>query len=95
MTASSWADASRSKNGGVFEFLKGLIQSSNKHNLAEVFEQFDKGKTGFISNLLFKNALRNLNIGLSSKQIDEILMMSNNDDGMVNWKQFCQRVNPR
>ena len=48
---------------------------------------------GSISNLEFKNALRALNLGFTSKEIDLLLNYINeNGDGMINWMDFMRKL---
>lgn len=49
--------------------MKKLIRTSNK-DIGSIFQKFDNKNIGFISNLDFRNALRQVNIGLSMNEID-------------------------
>lgn len=59
-------------SSSVIERMKKLIRSS-EIEIQKVFEQYDKGKTGLISNLEFRNGLRQLNLGLSKNEVDTVL----------------------
>ena len=59
--------------------LRGILKASNM-DLKDVFAQFDSDGSGKISNLEFKNALRQLNLGLTSKEIDILLDESGGND---------------
>lgn len=49
--------------------------------------------SGSISNLEFRNALRALNLGFTSKEIDLLLNYINeNGDGMINWMDFMRKL---
>ena len=48
-------------------------------------------KSGYITNKEFRNAIRKLNLGLKSKEIDQILIsIDQNNDGVINYQEFFQ-----
>jgi Ca2+-binding EF-hand superfamily protein len=58
----------------------------------EVFRDFDKDGSGDISNLEFKDALRKLGIGLTSREIDHLVnYCDESGDGCVNWVEFVNK----
>ena len=57
-------------------------------------EEFFKNNTNFITHVQFRNALKLMNIGLTLNQIDEIINLTRNYEGMINWKDFCIKMNP-
>lgn len=76
----------------VIEKMKRLVKSSNR-DVTQVFAVYDEFGTGFITNLEFRNALRKLNIGLSTADIDAVLNVSESVNGAkINWKEFCKKI---
>lgn len=62
-----------------------VLRSSDK-SLEEIFREMDADKSGELSNLEFKNAFRQLNIGLTSKEIDQLLdYCDQTGDGVINY----------
>ncbi|EGR32802.1 hypothetical protein IMG5_070330 [Ichthyophthirius multifiliis] len=71
--------------------VKQILRTSNK-SINQVFNDFDKDKSGEISNLEFKAAFRNLIIGLTSKEIDVLLnFCDESGEGIVNWREFINK----
>ena len=64
MTASSsqWED-------DVIERLRVVIATSTK-SLREIFDEFDEDRNGFITQVEFRNAIRRLGLGVTSREID-------------------------
>ena len=54
------------------ERLRVIIQTSPK-SLDEIFKDFDEDGNGYISQVEFRNAIRKLGLGLSSKDIDQLM----------------------
>ena len=50
----------------------------------------DSDGNGFISQTEFRNAIRKLNLGLSSREIDELLSkLDTNSDGKISYPEFA------
>ena len=50
----------------------------------------DADGNGFISQVEFRNAIRKLNIGLSSREIDQLLAkIDTNTDGRISYPEFA------
>ncbi len=49
-----------------------IIRTSSK-SFDEIFREFDEDKNGYISKLEFRNAIRKLNLGLTSREIDKVM----------------------
>lgn len=64
MTASSsqWED-------NVIERMRVIIATSTK-SVREIFDEFDEDGNGFVTQVEFRNALRRLNLGITSREID-------------------------
>jgi len=60
--------------------------------LEEIFREFDTDNNGYISAVEFREALRRLNLGLTSRQIDQVMAkMDTNQDGQVDWNEFASK----
>lgn len=54
-----------------------------------MFRELDIDDNGNLTNLQFKEAIRNLGIGLTSREIDVLIKYCHPDDeNMINWKNF-------
>jgi len=54
----------------------------------------ERTKDGLISNIDFRNAFKQLNLGITTKEIDELLSYCDiNKDGFINWKEFEKKFN--
>ncbi len=53
----------------IIEKLRQIIRSSSL-SFEDIFKKFDEDGNGFISSIEFRNAIRKLNLGLSSREID-------------------------
>jgi Ca2+-binding EF-hand superfamily protein len=53
----------------VIEKMRGILKTSSRP-LSEIFNDFDEDGNGVITAIEFRNAIRKLNLGLSSKEID-------------------------
>ena len=51
------------------EKLKGILKCSSRP-MKEIFDEFNPDGDGQITQVEFRNAIRKLNLGLSSKEID-------------------------
>ena len=79
----------------VFEKLRQILHASNL-SIEQFFKSVDKDASGEISNLEFINAIRSLNLGLSQKEIEEILMYcDHNKDGKISFSEFVNKFAPR
>jgi Ca2+-binding EF-hand superfamily protein len=56
----------------------------------------ERTKDGLISNIDFRNAFKQLNLGITTKEIDELLSYCDiNKDGFIDWKEFEKKFNIR
>lgn len=53
----------------MIEKLKGILKSSAR-SFEEIFAEMDSDGNGTLSLVEFRNAIRKLNLGLSSREID-------------------------
>lgn len=85
------SSSSSTWNEDVFEKLRQIIRSSSQ-SFEEIFKSFDTDKNGFISAVEFRNAIRKLNLGLSSREIDKLMVkIDTNADGKIDWKEFMSK----
>jgi len=63
-----------------------VIVATSTKSLREIFDEFDEDGNGFITQVEFRNALRRLNLGITSREMDQVLQqLDNNGDGMIDW----------
>lgn len=75
----------------VMERLRVIIQTSPK-SLDEIFKDFDEDGNGYISQVEFRNAIRKLGLGLSSRDIDALLVrFDTNQDGKIDYTEFMAK----
>ena len=75
-SSSQWED-------DVIERLRVVIATSTK-SLREIFDEFDEDGNGFITQVEFRNAIRRLGLGVTSREIDQVLFrIDTNGDGKV------------
>lgn len=68
--------------------LQQLIKAS-PNSLKSIFKSIDKDGNGYLSAIEFRKALRQLNLGLTAREIDLILLrVDTNADGKISWKEF-------
>ncbi len=60
--------------------------------LQEIFSEFDVDGNGVVTAVEFRNAIRKLNLGLSSKEIDQLMLrIDANSDGMIDYNEFSSK----
>jgi Ca2+-binding EF-hand superfamily protein len=75
----------------IVEKLRALMASS-KRTLPEIFSEFDSDRNGFVTVVEFRNAIRKLGLGLSSKDIDALLAkIDKNGDGRIDYREFANK----
>ena len=75
----------------IIEKLRQIVRSSSL-SFEDIFKKFDEDGNGFISSIEFRNAIRKLNLGLSSREIDLIMKrVDTNGDGNIDWKEFVSK----
>jgi hypothetical protein len=75
----------------IMEKLRQIMKSSSL-TLEDIFKKFDEDGNGWISEVEFRNAIRKLNLGLSSRDIDMIMKrVDMNGDGKIDWREFMAK----
>ena len=73
------------------ERLRVIIQTSPM-SLDEIFRDFDQDGNGYISQVEFRNAIRKLGLGLSSREIDALMLKFDaNQDGKIDYGEFMAK----
>ncbi len=79
----------------IFEKLRQILHAS-QIPIEQLFASIDKDKSGDISNLEFINAIRNLNLGLNLREIEDLLLHSDsNNDGKIDFREFTRKFSPQ
>lgn len=75
----------------IIEKLRVLLTSSPK-SLQDIFNEFDEDGNGYISAVEFRNVIRKLGVGLSSRDIDALLAkIDTNQDGRIDYVEFMSK----
>jgi Ca2+-binding EF-hand superfamily protein len=79
-------------SGEIFEKLKNYLKAGKKA-LVDTFKQFDKHNTGKVSSVEFKSIIKQLNLGLSSIEINQLFdYVDISSDGYVDWMKFINKI---
>lgn len=71
--------------------MRQFIKASHK-TIKQIFDEIDSNHFGVVTNLEFKQGIRKLLIGLTSKEIDDLInVVDMNRDGRVDWVEFNNR----
>ena len=77
-----------------FRRLHNVLKSSPRP-LEEIFREMDADGSGKLSAIEFRNALRSLNLGLTAREIDQLLFrVDTNADGQIDWMEFSRKFQP-
>lgn len=75
----------------IIDRVRQILRSSNK-SIEGIFKEFDKDNSGSISNVEFRNAFREMNLGLSLNEIDQLQnVCDENQDGLIDWQEFVKK----
>ena len=75
----------------LIEKLKGHLRITERP-LTEVFQQFEPNADGFIHQTEFRQAIRRLNLGLSAREIDQLMQRIDEDrDGRISFDEFAAK----
>lgn len=84
-TASS---SSSQWDNNMLERLRIIIQTSPK-TIQQIFNEFDEDGNGFVTNVEFRNAIRRLGLGITSREIDQLMgQIDTNQDGKIDYQEF-------
>ena len=76
----------------VLSLLREYLKSSHR-SLADVFDETDITKCGKVTNLEFKEAIRKLMTGLTSKDIDDLINATPmTKDGRIDYREFIKKM---
>jgi hypothetical protein len=90
-TIQTQSSSSSQWNTDIFEKVRQIIRSSSK-SFEDIFREFDEDGNGTISQTEFRNAIRKLNLGLSSREIDKLMeRIDTNSDGKIDWREFMSK----
>jgi Ca2+-binding EF-hand superfamily protein len=94
-------DEFRGKLGSTHSVARGIVRTqaelraifrSRGVNLREAFQAFDRDGDGVITRYELGSGLRQLNLGLSARQVDEVLAYVDKDgDGRVDYPEFVRQ----
>ena len=85
MTVQSQSSSSQTWNVDTFEKLRQIIKTSSQ-SFEDIFREYDHDRNGTISQVEFRNALRKLNLGLTSREIDKLMdKIDTQIDGGIDW----------
>lgn len=75
----------------VLERLRVLIAASTK-SLQEIFNEFDEDGNGYVTLVEFRNAIRRLGLGVTSRDLDSLMhQIDRNGDGKIDWLEFSSK----
>lgn len=91
ITITTKTTSSSQWENNIIEKLRVLLTSSPK-SLQDIFNEFDEDGNGYISAVEFRNAIRKLGVGLSSRDIDALLAkIDTNQDGRIDYVEFMSK----
>ena len=80
----SFSDRKSGSGSTIIDNVSSFLRISNE-NLIDIFLKIDLENKGVITFLEFKNALKKLRLGISNKELNELLFYCNVDNfGFVN-----------
>ena len=69
----------------VIERMRVIIATSSK-SIQEIFDEFDEDGNGYVTQVEFRNALRRLGLGITSREIDQVMeRIDTNGDGKIDY----------
>ena len=81
--------------GDIVARVKKFINASKK-TVKDIFQEMDQSGRGIVTNLEFRDGIRKLMIGLTSREIDALInSVDMNKDGRVDWIEFAERFKER
>lgn len=90
-TVQTVTSSSEAWEADVVEKLRQIVKSSSM-SLRQIFNGMDADGNGFITQVEFRNAIRQLGLGLTSREIDQLLAaIDSNADGKIDWTEFASK----
>ena len=78
--------------GDILEKIRSLILAVPVP-LKEVFKQFDTDGSGKLSSQEFRNGIRKLGLGLTSREIDQLMIrIDTNMDSQIDYHEFISKM---
>ena len=69
----------------VLERLRVMVAASTK-SIQEIFNEFDEDGNGYVTLVEFRNAIRRLGLGVTSREIDTLMQrIDTNGDGKIDY----------
>ena len=90
-TIVSQSSSSSTWDVDILEKLRQIMRSSSQ-TLDQIFKEFDSDGNGSISEVEFRNAIRKLGLGLTSREIDKLMLrIDSNSDGKIDYNEFISK----
>ena len=82
------------KQEKIIDMLKTVLTASNI-SYQDFFKKIDKGGEGIVSNLEFVNAIKQLKLGFTLQEIEELVATCDkNNDGKISFYNFMKQLQP-
>lgn len=75
----------------ILEKIRQIMKTSAS-SLDQIFREFDSDGNGTISDIEFRQAIRKLSLGLTSREIDKLMLrIDSNQDGKIDYNEFMAK----
>ena len=82
------------KQEKILDMLKTVLSASNV-TFQDFFNKIDKSGEGIISNLEFVNAIKQLKLGITLQEIEDLVASCDkNNDGKISFFEFMKQLHP-
>ena len=82
------------KQEKILDMLKTVLSASNI-SFQDFFNKIDKSGEGIISNLEFFNAIKQLKLGITLQEIEDLVAACDkNNDGKISFFEFMKQIQP-
>ena len=69
----------------MIERMRVIIATSSK-SIQEIFDEFDEDGNCYVTQVEFRNSLRRLGLGITSREIDQVMeRIDTNGDGKIDY----------